>query len=288
MISTKKRFGILAGTVMGVMALTGISANAFGETVEERLPLKRFPDIHENTIVFVHGEDIWKVGVEGGTAIRLTVQDGEECFPKFSPDGKWIAFTGDYDGNSDIYVMNRDGGQIKRITYHPGYDQVVGWHPKKNKIMFSSNRHSFNRFSRLFLISPDGSGLEKLMLHEAAFGSFSPDGTRIAYNKVAREHRTWKRYLGGLVGVSTTIRMIDGGSLTAPDYRVYDTKGNWMIENEGVTPDIIIDNTPEEMARGYDAQLMTGIEYLLKKIKENPRPWPQHPPFPRDKQAKTE
>jgi tricorn protease len=96
--------------------------------------------------------------------------------------------------------------------------------------------------------------------------------------------RTW----GGLVGVSMSIRLIDNGRLTAPDYRIYDTKGNWMIENEGVTPDIIVDNTPEEMARGYDAQLMAGIEHLLKKIEEYPRPWPTHPPFPKDKQAKTE
>ena len=96
--------------------------------------------------------------------------------------------------------------------------------------------------------------------------------------------RTW----GGLVGVSMFIRLIDNGGLTAPDYRIYNNDGHWIIENEGVTPDIIVDNKVEEMARGYDAQLMTGINYLLKKIKEEPRPWPHHPPYPIDKEAKVE
>ena len=161
-------------------------------------PLMRFPDIHDDRVVFVYGEDIWSVPAGGGVAIRLTIHDGEERFPKFSPDGETIAFTGEYDGNADVYVMNVHGGEITRVSYHPDADEVVGWHPVKNKILFRSSRHSFSRFYRLFLISPDGSGLEELILNEAVQGSFSPDGNRIAYNKVAREHRTWKRYQGGL------------------------------------------------------------------------------------------
>ncbi|MCP5103077.1 MAG: peptidase S41, partial [bacterium] len=160
--------------------------------------IMRFPDVHKDTVVFVYGEDLWKAPVQGGTAVRLTLHDGLERFPKFSPDGKLIAFTGNYDGNADVYVMNADGGEITRVTYHYGADDVVGWHPVKNKIIFRSTRSSFNRFFRLFLISPDGTGLETLILNEAAAGSFSPDANKIAYNKVRREHRTWKRYTGGL------------------------------------------------------------------------------------------
>jgi tricorn protease len=161
-------------------------------------PLMRFPDIHDNLIVFVSGEDIWSVPAEGGVATRLTIHDGEERYPKISPDGQLVAFTGEYDGNADVYVMNIYGGEITRLTYHPGEDQIVGWHDLKNKIIFCSGRHSYNRFERLYLIAPDGTGLEQLILHEAVQGSFSPDGNKIAYNKVAREHRTWKRYKGGL------------------------------------------------------------------------------------------
>ena len=94
--------------------------------------------------------------------------------------------------------------------------------------------------------------------------------------------RTW----GGLVGVSMFIRMIDGGGLTAPDYRIYDEKGQWVVENIGVEPDITVDLHPAEVARGYDAQLMKGIELLVKKIKEEPRPWPKHDPWPMEKKLK--
>jgi tricorn protease len=88
--------------------------------------------------------------------------------------------------------------------------------------------------------------------------------------------RTW----GGLVGVSMFVSLVDGGSITAPDYRVYSTDGRWVIENEGVEPDITVDLDPAEMARGYDAQLMKAVDYLMKKIAEEPRPAPPRPPFP--------
>jgi len=164
---------------------------------KEITPLLHYPDVYGNWVVFVAGEDIWKAPVTGGEAVRLTMNDGEEVFPKFSPDGRWIAFTGEYDGNADVYVMDTYGGNITRVTFHPDYDLVVGWHPTKNKIIFRSYRKSYQRFSRLFMINPDGSGLEPLIMHEAAQGSFNSAGTKIAYNRLSREFRTWKRYKGG-------------------------------------------------------------------------------------------
>jgi tricorn protease len=182
---------------IALLLLSGMLWNAFG-TIQAQSGLMRFPDIHDNLIVFVHGEDIWSVSSEGGIAQRLTIHEGEERFPKFSPDGSLIAFTGDYDGNSDVYVMNPYGGNITRVTWHPGYDEVVGWHPLKNKIIFRARRTNFPGLTQLFMISPDGTGLEQLIFHEAGYGSFSPDGKKMAYNKVSTENRTWKRYKGGL------------------------------------------------------------------------------------------
>ena len=160
-------------------------------------PLLRFPDIQGNTVVFVHAEDIWSVPAAGGVARRLTLDEGEERYPKLSPDGKRIAFTGEIDGNPDVYVMNTDGSDVRRLTYSPGTEEVVGWNPVNGKILFSSTRDSYERFLRLYTVAPDGSGLRALPLHEAARGSFSADGTKLVYNRISRERRTWKRYHGG-------------------------------------------------------------------------------------------
>lgn len=183
--------GVTFLVMLGLLLFSG-TGNASTEK-----PIMRFPDIYEDTVVFVYGEDIWSVPAGGGVATRLTISDGVERFPKFSPDGSMIAFTGQYDGNADVYVMNVHGGDITRVTYHPGYDEVVGWHPVENKIIFRSGRKSFSRFYRLFLISPGGSYPEEMIMHEAVQGSFSPDGKKIAYNRIPREFRTWKRYRGG-------------------------------------------------------------------------------------------
>jgi tricorn protease len=199
-MKTKKLFPYLLFLLFALYSLN----------LSSQTPLMRFPDIHQDQIVFVSGEDIWSVPAAGGIAQRLTFHDGEERFPKFSPDGSLIAFTGYYDGNPDVYVMNPYGGEITRITYHPGYDEVVGWHPVKNKIIYKAANGDYPGFSKLFLVSPDGTGIEELILHESGNGCFSPDGSKIVYTKVSTENRTWKRYRGGL----------------APELYIYDFKTN--------------------------------------------------------------
>ncbi|MCB2196879.1 MAG: PDZ domain-containing protein [Bacteroidetes bacterium] len=179
-------------SMISLIILMILSLSAFTQE-----PIKRFPDVSESTIVFSCGEDLWTVPIEGGIATKITFHNGQESHPKFSPDGELIAFTGSYDGNSDVYVMNKYGGNITRLTFHPGYDEVIGWNAVKNKIMFTSGRNSSSRYTKIFLISPDGTGIEELIMYDAARGSFSPDGSKIAFNKSNREDRTWKRYKGG-------------------------------------------------------------------------------------------
>lgn len=166
-------------------------------TLSAQNRIMQYPDIYDNTLVFVSGGDIWKASSDGGTATRLTFSDGRENFPKISPDGSLIAFTGEYDGNPDVYVMNINGGNITRITFHPGYDEVIGWNQVKNKIMFVSGRNSPSRYQKMYLVSPDGTGLEEMIMYDAARASFSPDGSKIAYNKDSQDNATWKRYKGG-------------------------------------------------------------------------------------------
>lgn len=165
----------------------------------DQRPVFRQPDIHGDKVVFVSGGDIWSAPDAGGEATRLTLDDGNESHPSFSPDGKYIAFTGQLDGNSDVYVMKADGSDIKRLTFHPSYDEVLGWHPTRQKVLFSSTRMPENSIltTRLYTIDMKGGFPELMILIEAAQASFSPDGKKIVFNKSSRERRTWKRYKGG-------------------------------------------------------------------------------------------
>ncbi len=177
--------------------LTLLASTSWGQ---DEPPLMRYPDIHKDKVVFVSAGDIWLANIDGNsTARRLTNHEGRELHPNFSPDGSKIAFTGQYDGNADVYVMNSDGSNITRLTFHPGFDEVIGWHPKQNKVLFSARRSTGTGIptSRLYTIGPDDPHAEPLILAEAARGSYSSDARRIAFNKTAREDRTWKRYRGG-------------------------------------------------------------------------------------------
>jgi tricorn protease len=160
--------------------------------------LLRYPDVSKDHIVFTYAGDLWIVARAGGMAHRLTAHPGEEIFPKFSPDGKWIAFTGDYDGNTDVYVMPATGGEPRRLTYHPANDLVLGWTPDGKRILFRSNRFSQPPdYTRLFTVSPEGGMPDMLPVPRASLTSFSPDGNRIAYLPTSQDFRTWKRYRGG-------------------------------------------------------------------------------------------
>ncbi len=192
-----KRDGWLSVFIFALIAVLFTASMIQANPIENDRYIMRVPDIHEDMVVYSYGADLWMTSDQGGIANRLTIHDGTEVNPKFSPDGSLIAFSGEYDGNLDVYVMNIYGGDITRVTFHPGADMVVGWHPTSHKIIFTSSRNSYSRFQRLYLVAPDGSGLEELIMHEAVQGCFSPDGQKIAYNRVSRENRTWKRYKGG-------------------------------------------------------------------------------------------
>ncbi|HEU4763326.1 MAG TPA: PDZ domain-containing protein [Gemmatimonadales bacterium] len=160
--------------------------------------LIRYPDVSATQIAFVYGGDIWVVPKTGGTAQRLTTPAGDESFPRFSPDGKWIAFTGNYDGNQDIYLLPAEGGVAKRLTWNPAPDRVIGWYPDGSGILFASTRESGSlRFNQLYKISPTGGMPEKLPVAYGEFGAISPDGKTLAYMPSSQDFRTWKRYRGG-------------------------------------------------------------------------------------------
>src|SRR5271167_278862 len=171
-----------------------------GQTVG---PLAQGPTISSSTIVFSFAGDLWKVSRQGGQASLLTSGPGVKSGPKFSPDERWIAFSGDYEGNVDVYIMPSVGGVPRRLTHHPAIDEVVGWTPDSKRVLFRSPRNSYSRFNRLFTVPIDGGLPTEIPLPMAEDGSLSSDGTHIAYVPVTNSRRpsggliAWKRYRGG-------------------------------------------------------------------------------------------
>jgi tricorn protease len=159
--------------------------------------LAQQPALSATRIVFVVAGDLWSVPRQGGNAERLTTGAGVESNPSFSPDGNWVAFTGQYDGNTDVFVVAADGGVPKRLTWHPAADVALGWSRDGKKVLFSSPRESFSRFNELFLASLDGGLEERLPLPTGHEASFAPDAQRIAYVPLPRAFTVWKRYRGG-------------------------------------------------------------------------------------------
>jgi tricorn protease len=200
----------------GIVFLFLLTSNLLAQDPNDPPPadearLLRFPTIHGNRIVFTYAGDLYTVPASGGVARRLTSHEGFESFAHFSPDGKWLAFTGQYDGNTEVYVMPSEGGVPRRLTYTAtlGRDDisdrmgpnniVMGWKNDGKHIVFRSRMQSFNDFiGQLFLVPLEGGLPEPLPLPRGGFCSFSPDDKKLVYNRVFREFRTWKRYRGGM------------------------------------------------------------------------------------------
>ena len=160
--------------------------------------LFRYPDVSKTQIVFTYANDIWIIPKEGGTAEKLSSPPGVESFPKFSPDGKTIAFSGNYDGNTDVYTIGANGGVPMRLTEHGFPDRVVDWTPSGNRVLFASGRESGrNRFNQFYTVPLTGGPAEKLPFSYAEFGAYSPDGKQMAVTFVSQAFRNWKRYRGG-------------------------------------------------------------------------------------------
>jgi len=168
----------------------------------------RFPDVHGDRLVFTYGGDLWGAPVSGGTAYRLTSHPGLELFPKFSPDGRSIAFTAQYGGDEQVYVMPSSGGEPRQLTWYPatgplparwGYDnQVYGWTPDGSAVLFRSQRDAWgSSTATLFTVDLDGGLPRSLPIPVAGAGTFSDDGRHVFYSPLFRDFRTWKRYQGG-------------------------------------------------------------------------------------------
>jgi tricorn protease len=203
-----KLFRGLVFVLIAVAAVVGTGRTVGSEEAREGR-LLRFPDVYRDKIVFSYAGDLWLVASSGGTARRITTNPGLELFPKFSPDGSKIAFTAQYDGNPNVYVIPAEGGEPKQLTFRPPpvevpermgiENEIINWMPDSKSILFLSRRDTFNDwFGQLFTVPIEGGLPARLPIDRAGLTSFSPDGNEIAYNRIFRNFRTWKRYTGGM------------------------------------------------------------------------------------------
>ncbi|MBX3111594.1 MAG: PD40 domain-containing protein [Fimbriimonadaceae bacterium] len=177
------------------VALLLVAAPAFA--LDSGPLLMREPTVNATDIVFSFSGDLWRVPRSGGVAVRLTSSTGTESHPFFSPDGKWIAFTGQYDGNADVYVMPSEGGSPKRLTAHPSPDVVSGWTPDGKSVVYTSTMYSNTDYTRMFTVPVGGGFPTQLPFPAGQMGAISPDGKQIAYVPNIKWEEAWKRYRGG-------------------------------------------------------------------------------------------
>ena len=174
----------MRSTYHSAIAAFVLTVLAFGPSVTRAATnphIFQHPALSRDLIVFGYAGDLWSVPREGGRATRLTTGVGIETAPVFSPDGSTIAFTGEYDGNTDVFTIPATGGVPFRVTYHPAPDSAVCWTPDGKQILFHSNRESASRYTQLFTVPAQGGVAKPLPLPMAFDGKFSPDGGEIAY-----------------------------------------------------------------------------------------------------------
>jgi tricorn protease len=193
---------------LGLITILTATATASAAADGSPTRLLRFPDIHGDQVVFTYAGDLWLASTDGGTARRLTAHPGLEVFPRFSPDGRHIAFTGQYDGDEQVYVISADGGEPRRLTWYPargplpprwGFDhQVYGWTRDGQAVLFRSLRDAGGGSEgRLYTVPLAGGLPTALPMPTSGAGDFSPDGERMVYSPLFRDFRHWKRYEGG-------------------------------------------------------------------------------------------
>ncbi len=218
----------------GFFFVFAAASAAFG--AQATVHLVQRPTMNKTQIVFSYAGDLWTVNRQGGKAERLTAGVGFETEAEFSPDGNTIAFTGEYDGNIDVFTMPAAGGTPKRITYHPDPDRLVGWTPDGKRLVFRSNRNSYSRFTQLFTVSVDGGMADVLPLPMACTGAYSPDGKRMVYAPLDggqfapgfTNFVAWKRYRGGEASYLWVVNFADLTTVKIPRTDSNDINPMWI------------------------------------------------------------
>ncbi|GAC1638468.1 MAG: S41 family peptidase [Candidatus Acidiferrum sp.] len=240
-------------------------------SAEDTPLLATSPTVNQTHITFSYGGYLWTVPRGGGEARQLTT-GGHETTPIYSPNGKWIAFLGQYDGNGDVYVIPAEGGEPRRLTYHPGNDTPVGWTPDGKKVLFTSGRQAFADFERLYTVPVEGGTPEVLSMWRGESASFSPDGTHLAYVPNVKWQDSWKRYRGGQTTPIYIVRLSDLQLEKLPRENSNDDDPVWM----GDTIYFLSDRNGPVTLFAYDTktkqvkQLLENKGFDLKSLSGGP------------------
>ncbi len=189
------------------------------------------PAVSDEHVVFAYAGDLWITNRDGGSSRRLTSHPGNETSPRFSPDGSLVAFSGEYDGNVDVFVIPAAGGEPKRLTWHPGADLVQGFTVDGSAVLFASQRSMFtNRHFQLFTVPLSGGLPAKLPIPHGLRASYSPDGGRIAYIPTPERFQQWKNYRGGTTSRIWIYDTRDHSvqTIPQPEGRSNDTNPTWI------------------------------------------------------------
>jgi tricorn protease len=199
-------------------------ACASGAGYAREAKLVRYPSYHQGRVAFTYLGDIWTADENGGNVQRITANPARDVYARFSPDGKWIAFSSDRNGNLDVYIVPSEGGQAKQLTFHSAEDQVVGWTPDSRSVLFSSNRGE-DFMPKLYLVSIDGGMERSAGADMGVWASYSPDGKRLALNRKSQVY--WRKYYRGAYNSDVTI--MDVATKKFTDVTNFDGMDAWPM-----------------------------------------------------------
>jgi tricorn protease len=259
---------IMSRTLLPVALLVGGLTAAAHAQIDARM--FRYPDVSRTHIAFVYAGDIWIVPKDGGTASRLSSPPGEEQYPRFSPDGSEIAFSGNYDGNTDVYVMPAMGGTPRRVTYHPALDRLLDWTPDGRRLLMASRRASGIPVSHLYLVDAAGGLPERLPAPYGEIAALSPDGRRLAYTTKDVSTRTWKRYRGGLAPDIWLLDLRTRDARNVSDDPANDEFPMW----HGETLYFLSARGPEQRSNIWKLNLAGGTPQQVTRFEDVDVAWP--------------
>ncbi len=272
MTSTFRRIAPVA-----LIIAAGLATRVAADT-QPSAGMLRFPDVSATHICFVYANDMWIVPRAGGVASPLASPPGPEQYPKFSPDGKSVAFVGNYDGGRDIYTMPVAGGTPGRVTHHPGGESLSDWSGDGKLLFMSAGLAGLGRQTQLFTVAPEGGMPSKLPVPYGGFAAISPDGTWLAYTPHSTDNRTWKRYRGGMATDIWLFNLKDRTSRKITDFEGTDTIPMWAPGGDQKTVYYLSDNGPEHRLNIWSVGIDGGNRRQITSFKDDDIRWPSMGP----------